>query len=73
MTRVDDHTWTITIAFDDAAQPQYKFTRGSWEAVEKDAGCGEIPNRTITVDFGAGGTQTVADTVAKWRDVDHCG
>ena len=73
MTRVDDVTWTITVTFTEGDQPQYKFTRGSWDAVEKDAGCGEIPNRTITVVYGTDGTLAVPDEVAKWRDVDQCG
>ncbi len=41
MTRVDDSTWTITLPFVDGIQLEYKYARGSWEAVEKDAGCGE--------------------------------
>ena len=52
MTRVDASTWTITLPFEDGTSIQYKYTRGSWDAVEKDAGCGEIPNRTLTADFG---------------------
>lgn len=73
MTKVDDLTWTISLPFTEGDAPQYKFTRGTWEAVEKDAGCGEIPNRTITATFGTDGTQLVEDTVEKWRDVDQCG
>jgi glycosidase/fibronectin type 3 domain-containing protein len=72
MTRVDATTWTISLPFTEGDKPQYKYTRGSWEAVEKDSGCGEIPNRTITVTYGDG-TQAVADAVAKWRDIDQCG
>ena len=73
MTRVDDVTWTISLPFAEGEPPQYKYTRGSWEAVEKDAGCGEIPNRTFTVTYGTDGTQSLNDTVGKWRDVDRCG
>ena len=73
MTKVDDVTWTITLPFVEGDAPQYKYTRGSWEAVEKDGGCGEIPNRTVPVTFGDDGTQLVEDVVAKWRDVDQCG
>jgi hypothetical protein len=73
MTKVDDRTWTITLPFTEGDAPQYKYTRGSWEAVEKDAGCGEIPNRTVQVTFGEDGSQEVADEIAKWRDVDQCG
>jgi glycosidase len=73
MTRVDDTTWTITVAFTESLEPQYKYTRGSWETVEKDAGCGEIPNRTFIAAFGDTGTQPIADSVEKWRDIDQCG
>ncbi len=73
MTRVDALTWTITLTFTENAQPQYKFTRGSWDAVEKDTGCGEIPNRSFTVEYGTDGTQAVDQEVGKWRDVDQCG
>ena len=65
MTRVDRSHWTITLPFEDGQHPQYKYTRGTWDAVEKDAGCGEIPNRTVEVDFGGGGAQTIEDVVAK--------
>jgi hypothetical protein len=73
MTRVDDLTWTITLTFTENAAPQFKFTRGSWDAVEKDDGCGEIPNRTFTVTFGTDGTQAIDLEVGKWRDADACG
>ncbi len=73
MTRVDATTWEISVPFTEGAAPQYKYTRGSWEAVEKDAGCGEIPNRTFVVQYGADGTTVVEDDVAKWRDIDGCG
>jgi hypothetical protein len=73
MQRVDATTWQITLDFDEGQAVQYKFTRGSWDAVEKDTGCGEIPNRELTVSYGADGTQAVEGTVGKWRDVDSCG
>jgi hypothetical protein len=73
MTRVDDTTWSINLPFIEGDPPQYKYTRGTWDAVEKDDACAEIANRTITVSFGDGGTAQVADTVAKWRDTDQCG
>jgi glycosidase/fibronectin type 3 domain-containing protein len=72
MTRVDDTTWTITLPFEDATPLEYKYTRGSWEAVEKDAGCGEIANRALMTDYAADGTQAATDTVEKWRDIDGC-
>jgi hypothetical protein len=72
MERVDDATWAITLPFVEGDPPQYKYTRGSWEAVEKDEACGELANRTITVSYGESGTAEIADTVAKWRDIDNC-
>ncbi|OGN87910.1 MAG: hypothetical protein A2X23_12600 [Chloroflexi bacterium GWC2_73_18] len=73
MTRLDATTWTITLTFTEGEAPQYKYTRGSWEAVEKGPGCEEIPNRTLTVVFGLEGTQRLDDEVGKWRDIDQCG
>jgi len=72
MTRVDEVTWQFTTTFAEATPIQYKYTRGSWLAVEKDAGCGEIPNRELTVQFGQTGSLDQADEVGKWRDVDAC-
>jgi len=72
MERVDDTTWAVTLPFVEGDPPQYKYTRGSWEAVEKDEACGELANRTITVSYGASGAADIADTVAKWRDIDNC-
>ena len=72
MTRVDDTTWAITLPFEDATTLEYKYARGSWDAVEKDAGCGEIPNRTLNVEYSADGTMEIFDTVEKWRDLDQC-
>jgi len=72
MTRVDELTWEIALTFPEATPLQYKYTRGSWEAVEKDAGCGEIPNRELTVQHGTEGVLPQADEVSKWRDIDGC-
>jgi hypothetical protein len=72
MTQVDATTWTIELPFKSGTAIQYKYTRGSWEAVEKDEACGEIPNRAITVDGSSGPEQLVEDVVRKWRDIDAC-
>jgi hypothetical protein len=40
-----------------------KLTRGTWETVDKLAGCAEAANRYR---FGAAGAQS--DSVATWRD-----
>jgi hypothetical protein len=73
MTAAGAGAWSITVDFAEGEIPEFKFTRGSWEAVEKDAGCGEIPNRTVAVVYGTDGTQLVEATVEKWRDIDQCG
>ena len=73
MTKAADGTWEITLPFTEGQALQYKYTRGSWEAVEKDAGCGEIPNRTVTVTYGTDGTMLVTDEPQKWRDIAQCG
>jgi len=73
MTHSSATTWEITLPFAEGATVQYKYSRGSWDAVEKDAGCGEIPNRTLSVTYGTDGTLLAPATVQKWRDVDHCG
>ncbi|MBA2265901.1 MAG: alpha-glucosidase C-terminal domain-containing protein [Chloroflexi bacterium] len=72
MTQVDATTWEITLTILEATPLQYKYTRGSWEAVEKDAGCGEVPNRELLVEHGVDGTLAQLDEVATWRDVDAC-
>lgn len=73
MSRMDAVTWRISLIFAEGTEPQYKYTRGTWEAVEKDDACGEIPNRTFAVVFGTDGTQQLVDKVGKWRDIDNCG
>jgi glycosidase len=72
MTKVDDTHWSITLPFTEGEELEYKYARGSWEAVEKDDACGEIPNRTLSVAWSEGGGMAVADEVAKWRDLDQC-
>ncbi len=63
------NTWTITRTFLDGTPIEYKFTRGSWDMVEKEAdGNGEITNRQLTVNYGIDGNQIVDLTVANWRD-----
>jgi hypothetical protein len=73
LTRVDATHWTITLHAVENTQLEYKYTLGDWDHVEKDAGCGEINNRLLTVSYGATGTQTVNDTVPNWRNVAPCG
>jgi glycosidase len=73
LTRVDATHWTITLTGKEATQIEYKYALGSWDYVEKDAGCGEVANRQLTLSYGADGTQVVKDTVVNWRNVSPCG
>jgi hypothetical protein len=75
MTQLDDQHWTVTLNIPEGAKLQYKYVRGTWDAVEKGAECEEIANRTLTVEVPEGQTELLVDgdVVAKWRDLDKCG
>ena len=73
LTRVDATHWTITLTGFEGTELEYKYALGSWEYVEKDAGCQEIGNRPLLLSWGMNGTQSVNDTVANWRNVAPCG
>jgi len=74
MTQVDPTHWTITLALSEGASAEYKYVRGTWDAVEKGPDCEEIANRRLKVALEPGASDlTVEDTVAKWRDLDQCG
>jgi hypothetical protein len=63
----------ITLTGNEGAHVDYKYTLGSWNFVEKDGGCGEIPNRQVTLTYGKNGNQSQSDTVLNWRNVLPCG
>ncbi len=71
MTQIDDQHWTVTLDIPEGASLQYKYARGTWNAVEKGAECEEIANRTLKVEQGVPSI-TVDDIIAKWRDLDKC-
>jgi glycosidase len=75
MTKIDDRHWTITLDLPEGTAIQYKYVRGTWDAVEKGPQCEEIANRTLTVQVPEGQTALTVDSdvVAKWRDLDKCG
>jgi glycosidase len=73
LNRVDATHWTITLTGREGTQIEYKYALGSWDFVEKDAGCGETGNRLLTLSYGSTGTQVVNDDVPKWRNVSPCG
>ena len=73
LTRADATHWTITLTGAEGTQIEYKYALGSWDYVEKDAACGEIANRQLTLSYGTTGTQSVNDAVVNWRNVAPCG
>jgi len=76
LTRVDATHWTITFTGKEGTQLEYKYVldngSGDWTYVEKAADCSELSNRTLTLDYGLTGTQTVNDTVANWNGYGSC-
>jgi alpha-glucosidase len=66
LTRVSPTRAAGTIRVPRGAWFEYKYTRGDWLTVEKDAACGERVNRARP-----GGALPVVDRVARWRDA--CG
>jgi glucoamylase len=69
MTRVSATRWTATIDAAAATTLSYKYDLGgSWDNVEKNAGCADIGNRGMSVNGG-----TVNDTVANWGGPAACG
>ena len=73
MTRVNATLWTISLTGKEGTQLEYKYALEDWEHGEKGASCDELSNRTLTLDYGLTGTQTVNDTVLNWRNVAPCG
>lgn len=73
LTKVNSALWTITLTGKEGVNIEYKYTLGDWDHVEKDASCGEIGNRLLTLSYGSNGMQTVNDTVQNWRNVSPCG
>jgi hypothetical protein len=73
MEQVDETHWTITLHGAEGTELEYKYALGDFLYVEKDAGCGEIANRRLTIAFVAGGPMVVNDEVPAWRNVAPCG
>jgi hypothetical protein len=75
LNQVGVNEWEIVLAGVEGTNIQYKYTLGSPDFfdVEKGGSCDEIPNRTLTLNYGTTGTQNVNDTVLNWRNVSPCG
>ena len=66
LTAMGDGKWKITLQLSPSDTIEYKYTRGSWETVEKGAEGEEIPNRLRDVPKGH---HIQNDVVASWRDI----
>jgi hypothetical protein len=66
MNQVNATTWTHTMDILDGTQLQYKYTRGSWDVVESWGSIVNINNRSVTISYGADGTQLVDNTATDW-------
>lgn len=65
LSKVDTTLWRFLLTLNRNSQVEFKFTRGSWATVEKDATCAEITNRVETADQD----RTIPLTVVKWADL----
>jgi predicted alpha/beta superfamily hydrolase len=63
--KIDERLYAITLVLPVGTELRYKFTRGTWETVERGANFEEIPDRTLNVV----GDETVAAWVQSWRDM----
>ena len=66
LTKQENGTYLITVTTFVTNETEFKFTRGSWDKVEKDEACAEIDNRKYE------GASSMQLTIAKWRDLDQC-
>jgi predicted alpha/beta superfamily hydrolase len=65
LSKNEDEKWYYTSdSVPEGSQIQYKFTRGSWETVEKGPNGEEIPNRVFT--FGNG--DTIHTVIYNWAE-----
>jgi len=63
--KIGENVYAITLVLPVETELRYKFTRGTWETVEKGAAYEEIPDRALTVV----GDETVPVWVRSWRDL----
>jgi len=66
LTANGGNQWQIALPFFAGDNIEYKYTRGSWESVEKGAAGEEIPNRILIV---PNDDHIQNDFVANWRDI----
>jgi len=63
--KIDQRLYAITLVLPAETELRYKFTRGTWETVEKGPGFEEIPDRALEVV----GDETIPIWVDNWRDL----
>ena len=66
LTEIGNNKHQITLPFDIGDSIEYKYTRGSWETVEKGPQGEEISNRTLIIPDS---NYTQHDNVANWSDI----
>ncbi len=65
LEQADTYLWTTTFSAPRGTTFSFKFTRGSWDTVEKNADGSEMANRTASADTDT----TFSYTVARWADL----
>lgn len=63
--KIGERLYALTLVLPVETELRFKFTRGTWETVEKGADHGEIPDRALNVV----GDETVPVWVENWRDL----
>jgi len=66
LTKNDDWTYSVTLSRPVGTVMEFKFTRGSWDSVEKGNNGEEIANRVYTFDEG---NQVVELKIQRWADI----
>ena len=66
MVKVGPYEWRFSLQLLKNSNYEYKYSRGSWSSVEKDANGEEIPNRKVTV---SDTDLLLQDVVASWADI----
>lgn len=61
--------WAIRLELPPGTTVEYKYTLGSWETVEMNAACEDVPNRSLVV---GDRPMTVRDVVLAWRGTGDC-
>ena len=61
--------WAARLELTPGTTVEYKFTLGSWETVEMNAACEDVPNRSLVV---GDRPMTVRDVVLAWRGTGDC-